>query len=82
MVSDVDGTITKSDVLGHVMTAIGRDWSHVGVTKLMEGDLFASGQGVTLYDRIVAVDASPHLCGTLEMGSRQATDGCGQTLLD
>ena len=36
MVSDVDGTITKSDVLGHVMTAIGRDWSHVGVTKLME----------------------------------------------
>ena len=36
VVSDVDGTITKSDVLGHVMTAIGRDWSHVGVTKLME----------------------------------------------
>merc|ERR1719174_3385331 len=36
VVSDVDGTITKSDVLGHIMTAIGRDWSHVGVTKLME----------------------------------------------
>ncbi len=36
VISDVDGTITKSDVLGHVMTAIGRDWSHTGVTKLMK----------------------------------------------
>mmetsp|Transcript_977 Transcript_977/g.2211 ORF Transcript_977/g.2211 Transcript_977/m.2211 type:complete len:873 (-) Transcript_977:722-3340(-) len=36
VISDVDGTITKSDVLGHVMTAFGRDWSHTGVTKLMK----------------------------------------------
>jgi len=36
VVSDVDGTITKSDFLGHMMTAIGRDWSHTGVTKLLK----------------------------------------------
>ncbi|RPD66923.1 LNS2-domain-containing protein [Lentinus tigrinus ALCF2SS1-7] len=34
VVSDIDGTITKSDALGHVFTMIGRDWTHVGVAKL------------------------------------------------
>ena len=34
VVSDIDGTITKSDILGHVMPLVGRDWSHVGVTQL------------------------------------------------
>lgn len=34
VVSDIDGTITKSDTLGHVMTFIGRDWTHSGVAKL------------------------------------------------
>ncbi|EJD53633.1 LNS2-domain-containing protein [Auricularia subglabra TFB-10046 SS5] len=34
VVSDIDGTITKSDALGHVMTFMGRDWTHSGVAKL------------------------------------------------
>jgi phosphatidate phosphatase LPIN len=34
VISDIDGTITKSDVLGHVLTSIGRDWTHQGVAKL------------------------------------------------
>ena len=34
VISDIDGTITKSDILGHVMPLVGRDWSHVGVTQL------------------------------------------------
>nr|VWP01801.1 DNA helicase (EC [Ganoderma boninense] len=34
VISDIDGTITKSDALGHVFTMIGRDWTHVGVAKL------------------------------------------------
>jgi len=34
VVSDVDGTITKSDVLGNLMPLIGRDWSHPGVAEL------------------------------------------------
>ncbi|KAG2182282.1 hypothetical protein INT43_007209 [Umbelopsis isabellina] len=34
VISDIDGTITKSDALGHVFTMIGRDWTHNGVAKL------------------------------------------------
>jgi len=34
VISDIDGTITKSDVLGHVLNSIGRDWTHSGVAKL------------------------------------------------
>ncbi|KAD2805876.1 hypothetical protein E3N88_39253 [Mikania micrantha] len=34
VISDVDGTITKSDVLGQFMPLVGRDWSHIGVTHL------------------------------------------------
>lgn len=34
VVSDVDGTITKSDVLGHVMYFIGADWTQEGVASL------------------------------------------------
>ena len=33
-VSDVDGTITKSDVLGHLAYIVGRDWTHSGVAHL------------------------------------------------
>eukprot|EP00505_MAST-04D_sp_SCG-Rhode-Island_P001648 Stramenopile-MAST_4_protein_1648 len=34
VVSDVDGTITKSDVLGHIMPTFGATWSHTGVVSL------------------------------------------------
>ncbi len=34
IISDVDGTITKSDVLGHVLPMFGKDWTHSGVCSL------------------------------------------------
>ena len=34
IVSDIDGTITKSDVMGHIMPYIGRDWTQGGVAQL------------------------------------------------
>ncbi|GJY28971.1 phosphatidate phosphatase PAH2-like protein [Tanacetum coccineum] len=34
VISDVDGTITKSDVLGQFMPMVGKDWTHIGVTHL------------------------------------------------
>ncbi|KJE89847.1 nuclear elongation and deformation protein 1 [Capsaspora owczarzaki ATCC 30864] len=34
VISDVDGTITKSDVMGHILPALGRDWTHSGVASL------------------------------------------------
>ncbi|CCH59544.1 hypothetical protein TBLA_0B07260 [Henningerozyma blattae CBS 6284] len=34
VISDIDGTITKSDALGHLMNLVGKDWTHVGVANL------------------------------------------------
>jgi phosphatidate phosphatase LPIN len=34
VISDIDGTITKSDALGHLLNMVGRDWTHLGVAKL------------------------------------------------
>ena len=34
VISDIDGTITKSDVLGHILPAIGQDWAQSGVAQL------------------------------------------------
>lgn len=34
VISDIDGTITKSDVLGHIIPAIGGTWAHAGVAEL------------------------------------------------
>ncbi|XP_057722492.1 phosphatidate phosphatase PAH1-like [Arachis stenosperma] len=34
VISDVDGTITKSDVLGQFMPLVGKDWSQSGVARL------------------------------------------------
>ncbi len=34
VISDIDGTITKSDALGHIMPILGKDWSHSGVACL------------------------------------------------
>eukprot|EP00124_Ichthyophonus_hoferi_P003038 Ihof_evm1s239 gene=Ihof_evmTU1s239 len=34
IISDIDGTITKSDALGHILYALGQDWTHNGVASL------------------------------------------------
>lgn len=34
VISDIDGTITKSDVLGHLLPMIGQHWAQSGVTSL------------------------------------------------
>ncbi|KAH9513690.1 Nuclear elongation and deformation protein 1 [Bulinus truncatus] len=34
VISDIDGTITKSDALGQILPIIGRDWSQSGVAQL------------------------------------------------
>lgn len=45
VISDIDGTITKSDALGHVLTMLGRDWTHPGVAKLFT-DIALNGYNV------------------------------------
>uniref|UniRef100_A0AAR2KSC6 phosphatidate phosphatase n=1 Tax=Pygocentrus nattereri TaxID=42514 RepID=A0AAR2KSC6_PYGNA len=34
VISDIDGTITKSDVLGQFLPQLGKDWTHQGIAKL------------------------------------------------
>ncbi|XP_028355329.1 phosphatidate phosphatase LPIN3 isoform X2 [Physeter macrocephalus] len=34
IISDIDGTITKSDALGHILPQLGKDWTHQGITGL------------------------------------------------
>lgn len=35
IISDVDGTVTKSDLLGHILPRLGTsDWAHSGIAKL------------------------------------------------
>ena len=34
VITDVDGTITRTDVLGHILPRVGLDWSHAGITRL------------------------------------------------
>ncbi|XP_003787647.1 phosphatidate phosphatase LPIN3 [Otolemur garnettii] len=34
VISDIDGTITKSDALGHILPQLGKDWTHHGITSL------------------------------------------------
>ncbi|CZR55121.1 related to SMP2 protein [Phialocephala subalpina] len=45
VISDIDGTITKSDALGHVLNMIGRDWTHIGVAKLYT-DIINNGYNI------------------------------------
>ncbi|KAF3683454.1 Phosphatidate phosphatase PAH2 [Capsicum annuum] len=35
VISDIDGTITRSDVLGQFMPLVGKDWSQTGVAHLL-----------------------------------------------
>ncbi|KRH92632.1 Protein involved in plasmid maintenance/nuclear protein involved in lipid metabolism, partial [Pseudoloma neurophilia] len=58
VISDIDGTITKSDVLGHIYDFMGKDWSHCGVaelfTKIQNQNykfLYLSNRPVGMYDR-------------------------------
>ncbi|XP_041275143.1 phosphatidate phosphatase LPIN3 [Onychostruthus taczanowskii] len=34
VISDIDGTITKSDALGQILPQLGKDWTHPGIVKL------------------------------------------------
>jgi len=34
IISDIDGTITKTDFLGHLMPMVGKDWSQPGIAPL------------------------------------------------
>ncbi|KAH7027803.1 Lipin/Ned1/Smp2-domain-containing protein [Microdochium trichocladiopsis] len=72
VISDIDGTITKSDALGHVLYRIGRDWTHAGVAKLYS-DIVANGYNIMyLTSRSVgqADTTRTYLAGIVQDGYR------------
>ncbi len=72
VISDIDGTITKSDALGQVLNMIGRDWTHTGVAKLYS-DIAANGYNIMyLTSRSVgqADSTRTYLHGILQGGYR------------
>jgi phosphatidate phosphatase LPIN len=72
VISDIDGTITKSDALGHVLNMIGRDWTHAGVAKLYS-DIVANGYNIMyLTSRSVgqADSTRTYLAGIVQDGYR------------
>lgn len=72
VISDIDGTITKSDALGHVLNMIGRDWTHIGVAKLYT-EIVANGFNIMyLTSRSVgqADTTRTYLSGVVQDGYR------------
>ncbi|KAI5467329.1 Lipin/Ned1/Smp2-domain-containing protein [Mariannaea sp. PMI_226] len=72
VISDIDGTITKSDALGHVLNMIGRDWTHSGIAKLY-CDISANGYNIMyLTSRSVGQsdNTRAYLAGIVQEGCR------------
>ncbi|KAF3764727.1 LNS2-domain-containing protein, partial [Cryphonectria parasitica EP155] len=72
VISDIDGTITKSDALGQLFNMVGRDWTHAGVAKLYS-DIVANGYNIMyLTSRSVgqADTTRAYLAGIVQDGYR------------
>ncbi|KAI8341725.1 Lipin/Ned1/Smp2-domain-containing protein [Chlamydoabsidia padenii] len=76
VISDIDGTITKSDALGHVFTMIGKDWTHHGVAKLYT-DICNNGYKILyLTSRAIGqADYTRDYLKKVEQGPFQLPDG-------
>ncbi|XP_039913370.1 phosphatidate phosphatase LPIN1 isoform X6 [Hirundo rustica] len=49
VISDIDGTITRSDTLGHILPTLGKDWTHQGIAKLYHKVSQGQGKNATLF---------------------------------
>ncbi|BFZ64019.1 lipin Ned1 [Saitoella coloradoensis] len=76
VISDIDGTITKSDALGHIFTMVGRDWTHPGVAKLYT-DIAKNGYNILyLTSRSVGqADATRAYLKSIEQTGIKMPDG-------
>ncbi|XP_076456760.1 phosphatidate phosphatase LPIN1-like [Babylonia areolata] len=76
VISDIDGTITKSDVMGQILPLIGRDWSQSGVARLFTR-LSTNGYKL-LYLSARAIGQARHtkeLLRSIRQGDRVLPDG-------
>lgn len=76
MVSDIDGTITKSDVLGQFFPIIGKDWSHTGVCTLYDKIRSNGYKFIYISSRAIGQSASTRdYLNTLHQDNRDLPDG-------
>ncbi|KAN0025260.1 hypothetical protein ACTFIU_003520 [Dictyostelium citrinum] len=77
VISDIDGTITKSDVFGQVLPLIGKDWSHIGVAELYSNIKENGYQIIYLTSRAIgqANLTRTYISSVKQTGSNQNTLG-------
>lgn len=76
VISDVDGTITKSDALGHLFTMVGRDWTHLGVAGLYTAIMQNGYQMLYLTSRAIGqASYTRDYLKKVEQGRFQLPDG-------
>ncbi|KNE68416.1 hypothetical protein AMAG_13071 [Allomyces macrogynus ATCC 38327] len=76
VISDIDGTITKSDALGHLFTMVGRDWTHSGVASLYTGVRKNGYQLLYLTSRAIGqAQYTRNYLNKVEQGAFQLPDG-------
>ena len=76
VVSDIDGTITRSDVLGHLLPKIGKDWSHRGICSLYSKIIENGYQVLYLTARAIGqVGSTKEYLETLKQGDLLLPDG-------
>ncbi|XP_077213369.1 phosphatidate phosphatase PAH2-like isoform X2 [Tasmannia lanceolata] len=76
VVSDVDGTITKSDVLGQFMPLVGKDWSQTGVAHLFSAIKENGFQLLFLSARAIAqANLTRHFLFNLKQDGKALPDG-------
>ncbi|ORZ34705.1 Lipin/Ned1/Smp2-domain-containing protein [Catenaria anguillulae PL171] len=76
VISDIDGTITKSDALGHIFTMLGRDWTHSGVASLYTQVRNNGYQMLYLTSRAIGqAQYTRNYLNKVEQGTYQLPDG-------
>ncbi|KAI8866841.1 LNS2-domain-containing protein, partial [Ramicandelaber brevisporus] len=76
VVSDIDGTITRSDGLGHFFHAIGQDWSHLGIANLYTDVVNNGYQLMYLTSRAIGqADTTRNYLRSVQQGDYRLPEG-------
>ncbi|XP_072794294.1 phosphatidate phosphatase LPIN1 isoform X2 [Vicugna pacos] len=62
IISDIDGTITRSDTLGHILPTLGKDWTHQGIAKLYHKVSQVQSPGPPRHWLVLSHTLSPSSC--------------------
>jgi len=76
IITDIDGTVTKSDVLGAILPMLGKDWSQPGIVPLFSNIRRNGYQIIYLTSRAIGqIGFSRHFVATLKQDALKLPDG-------